>query len=431
MRMGGAGTAHKTVHFGSTKFTTDEVLPDTLTGEEFRRRSDTQKRSYDLQGVGWDADPGQQRCHRIPNGICKDAYNATSDKQIKRELEAFAFSTDNVVFSKHNKTHSKNELAIGRDDAYEAQVLQKQGMIQTALRNAMASQEEGKISAKTLAHLLKTTAAQSDTYERIVADLDRRTLRDSAIKKAINETRLQREAQLRQEAAQAKKDGAAKHAAAQAAAEAKKAAEAKTAAAADAKKAAEAKKAAAAVAKKAAAAAEAKKAAAAEAKKTAAAAEARTAAEAKKAAAADANRATEAAAEKNRRACRAWLEEQVQYDREQEIERVRQQQQTFHHHQHQQTFYPQQDPYRHTTSLHPSMGSVCRPMRMDGTPDMRFFYGPIHNVDHRLSVNRVFGYNMDGSRDGRCGPRGSGGCGGGGGARKMDGTPDMRYKANW
>lgn len=170
----------------------DEVLPDEMDGEKFRQLSDTKKRSYDLQGVGLEADPGQQRCHRVPNSICTDAYNATSDQQIKRELLGFAFSKDNVVFCQHNPTQTKNETDIKGDTANKGQVQQKEGMILTALRSAMASQKKGKISPKTIAHLIRTMATKSDAYERIVDGLDERTFNDPTVKEAIEEVRYRR-----------------------------------------------------------------------------------------------------------------------------------------------------------------------------------------------------------------------------------------------
>jgi hypothetical protein len=104
--------SHKEAHCNEE----GDLYPMSVTGDEFRRMSQTKSRRAPDYIEDVDRSD-QQRCHKIPNEILAKAYNSTDNVLVKKELMKFNYSSANIFRSANNGDHGKAEVRFKHNQA--------------------------------------------------------------------------------------------------------------------------------------------------------------------------------------------------------------------------------------------------------------------------------------------------------------------------
>ena len=126
-------------------------------GDHFRALSQTQKYSYAPKtsaGAEW---VDQSSCHKIPNDICWRAYQELDGHPgAQRVLLGFAHSSDNILYSAHNKDHSRREVALKNGTATAEDIRLKAESIENALCKLAQRKEPGvQLAVLQLMHVIR------------------------------------------------------------------------------------------------------------------------------------------------------------------------------------------------------------------------------------------------------------------------------------
>ena len=132
---------------------------------------------------------GLTQNHKITNAMFKDAYNSTSDQNIKDWLLGLASSVENIYLGteEENKIDSAAELAIEEGTASKAQIKHKGKQIGMAVKDILSSLPDPDAD-KAIAHLLKShvestgryrsTLPGDSNYKDVIAKIDLNALKD-------------------------------------------------------------------------------------------------------------------------------------------------------------------------------------------------------------------------------------------------------------
>ena len=106
--------------------------------------------------------------------------------KIKAEIVKFNYSNLNIFRSAHNDSHSQMERRLKNGTATAADITHKGGSIQNALEKMQNSNE---FSNDTLSCILKTMRTISKSYQKLVAQLDKRVFNSEMVKQEISAAR--------------------------------------------------------------------------------------------------------------------------------------------------------------------------------------------------------------------------------------------------
>ncbi|KYQ94270.1 hypothetical protein DLAC_04569 [Tieghemostelium lacteum] len=150
-----------------------------MDSKKFRKESATVLRSYDLKNTPtYDY---QESCHKVPNSILSNAFNNTLSQNVRVDLLAFGFSSGNIFYSGNNKSHSKQENDLKRDNFHQFSINNKGGQIITGLLNLHNMQ-----SSSATTHVLRTMMNSGLGYAQIVANLDKRQFTNPSERQQID-----------------------------------------------------------------------------------------------------------------------------------------------------------------------------------------------------------------------------------------------------
>lgn len=116
-----------------------EALPAISTAQEFRAASQRTAFRHPTDYVSETRYDDQERCHRMPNEKLFDAYNATDDPAVRREVLQFSYSKANIFNGRNNAKHSNAERALRKGTATTAEWNLKGDQIATALAKSNMS----------------------------------------------------------------------------------------------------------------------------------------------------------------------------------------------------------------------------------------------------------------------------------------------------
>jgi hypothetical protein len=164
-----------------------------MDGTTFRNRSQTDRRSANLvtnagKTGGKNAGQPRQLCHRIPNYILVKAYNTTDSQEVKRQLLAFGFSSDNIFRGKNNISHTEMEHGFNADDLTFRGYNEKASMMFTAIAK-MDDDNYDDYSADSVSAILEAMVNNSRPFTKFVAELDMREFSRKVIKDQIKRAR--------------------------------------------------------------------------------------------------------------------------------------------------------------------------------------------------------------------------------------------------
>ena len=145
----------------------------------FRQQSATESRSNDLKNSPNYSD--QESCHKTPNSILGNAYNNTTSSNVRSDIMGFAHSSDNIMYSGNNKSHSAMERDLGSSNYHASSVYQKGGSIENSLSKLHDSQ-----SSSATTHVMREMRNSGEGYNSVVAGLDKRTFNSESEKQQID-----------------------------------------------------------------------------------------------------------------------------------------------------------------------------------------------------------------------------------------------------